>query len=137
MKAKAMRRRYLREAAIMLIGARLAVAVLPAARVRAWAGRPPRRLRRFAGEEVDWIVWAVEALSAKPWLRTRCLACALAAHGMLRRRGIASRLCLDVVAGEVETLTAHAWVEVGGDVVLGDAEGQDFTGLAAFGGERA
>jgi hypothetical protein len=41
------------------------------------------------------------------------------------------------VAGDGKALTAHAWVEVGGDVVVGGAEAPLFTRLAAFGGERA
>jgi hypothetical protein len=136
MKPKLMRRFYLREAMIALIGARFAVGVLPAAWVLAWAGRPSQRLRRFAGEEVGWVAWAVETLGAKPWMQAPCLSRALAAHRMLRRRGIASRLCLGV-AGDGKALTAHAWVEVGGDVVVGGAEAPLFTRLAAFGGERA
>jgi hypothetical protein len=49
---------------------------------------------------------------------------------MLRRRGIASRLCLGV-ARQDGALGTHAWVETGADTIVGDASG--FTWLAAFG----
>jgi Transglutaminase-like superfamily len=136
MKAARMRRLYLREAMIVLTGVKLAMGVLPAARLLAWVGRPQRRLRRFAGEEVAWVAWAIETLGTKSWMRTSCLSRSLAAQIMLRRRGIVSRVCLGV-AGGAEALAAHAWVEVGGDVVVGGMEARLFTRLAAYGGERA
>lgn len=135
MKAKTMRRVYLREAAVMLVLARLAVRFVPPARVFAWANQPPRRIHRFAVDEVGWISWAVENLGARSWMNALCLPRALAAHAMLRRRGIASRLCLGV-AREAGDLAAHAWVEVGKDKIVGGNEADGFTRLAEFGGAR-
>jgi Transglutaminase-like superfamily len=133
MKAKAMRRAYLREAAVMLLLARLAVRFVPPARIFAWANRPPRRIRRFATDEISRIAWAVENLGAKTWTNAPCLPRALAAQAMLRRRGIAGRLCLGVrrAAGELD---AHAWVEIGSHKVVGGDEIDGFTRLAEFGG---
>ncbi len=132
MKVKTRRRVYLREAAVMLILARLAVRFVPPDRVFAWANRPPRRIRRFAVDEASWISWAVENLGARPWMNALCLPRALAAHAMLRRRGIASRLCLGV-AREGGELAAHAWVEIGKDKIVGGTEADGFTRLAEFG----
>jgi hypothetical protein len=129
MKLKTRRRVYLREAAVMLVLARLAVHVVPPVRIFAWADRPPRRIRRFAADEAGWIAWAIECLGAN----VLCLPRALAAHAMLRRRGIASRLCLGV-ARDGSALAAHAWVEVGADKIVGGVEADGFTRLAAFGG---
>jgi len=128
-----MRRVYLREAAVMLVLARLAVRFVPPARIFAWANRPPRRVHRFAIDEANWISWAVENLGAKPWMHALCLPRALAAHAMLRRRGIASRLCLGV-AREGSELAAHAWVEIGNNKIVGGTEADGFTRLAEFGG---
>jgi len=133
MKASTMRRVYLCEAAVMLVLARFAVRVIPPARVFAWANRPPRLIHRFAADEVSWVSWAVEKLGASGYVNARCLPRALAAHAMLRRRGIASRLCLGVARAGGE-LTAHAWVEVGNDKVVGGTEADSFTRLAMFGG---
>jgi hypothetical protein len=136
MTPRAMRRVYLREAAVMLVLARLVVRFVSPARIFAWADRPPRRLRRFATDEIGWVSWAVENLGAKPWMNALCLPRALAAHAMLRRRGIASRLCLGVARerGAAGTLSAHAWVEIGDDKIVGGAEADAFTRLATFGG---
>src|SRR5277367_5888427 len=118
MKAKVMQRAYLREAAFTLILARIAVRFVATARVLAWANRPPRRICRFAVHDAKWTAWAIETLSAKRRINALCLPQALAAHAMLRRRGIVSRLCLGV-ARENGTLIAHAWVEIDEDVIVG------------------
>src|ERR1700688_1010848 len=81
-----MRRVFLREADVMLVLARLAVRVASPARIFAWADRPPRRIRRFAVDEIGWVSWAVENVGARPWMNALCLPRALAAHAMLRRR---------------------------------------------------
>jgi hypothetical protein len=133
MKAKTRRRLYLREAAVMLVLARLAVRLVPPERLFAWANRAPRRIRRFAADEANWIAWAVETLAGKPWINALCLPRALAAHAMLRRRGIASRLCLGVARDGGE-LTTHAWVEIGSDKIVGASQADAFTRLAEFGG---
>jgi hypothetical protein len=133
MKLKTMRRAYLREAAVMLALARLAVRFLPPARIFAWAQKSPRHIRRFAVDEVTWISWAVEHVGTAPWMNALCLPRALATHAMLRRRGIASRLCLGV-ARQGGALAAHAWVEIGKDKIVGGVEADGFTRLAAFGG---
>jgi len=132
MKTKTMRRVYLREAAVMLVLARLAVRFVPQSRLFAWADRPPRRICRFASDEAEWISWAIEYLAAQSWLNALSLPRALAAHAMLRRRGIVSRLCLGV-AREGRQVATHAWVEIGNGKLLGGAEAGRFTRLAAFG----
>jgi len=84
MKAKTLRRIYLREATVMLVAARLAVRFVPAAQLFAWASRPPERIYRFAADEVDRVSWAIEMISSKQWMNTSALPRALAAHAMLR-----------------------------------------------------
>jgi hypothetical protein len=132
MKIQIRRRIYLREAAVTLILARLAVRFIPQARLFAWAGRPPRRIRRFAADEAGWITWAVKKLAAHPRINAQCLPQALAEHAMLRRRGIASRLCIGAARLE-GVLTAHAWVETGRGTHAGANEAAAFTRLAEFG----
>jgi Transglutaminase-like superfamily len=131
MKPKTMRRVYLREAAIMLALARLAVRFVRPARLFAWADRAPRRIRRFAGEEARWVCWAIEEIGARR--AALCLPRALAAHAMLRRRGIRSTLCLGV-ARDGESFAAHAWIEIGNDKLVGAREAEGYTRLAAYGG---
>lgn len=117
----------------MLLLARLAVRLLPPARLFAWADRSPRRVTRFAGDDVNWIAWAIEHSAARQRMDRKCLPRALAAHAMLRRRGIASRLCLGV-ARSGDDIAAHAWIEVGEQTIIG-GDGR-YTQLAAFGSPR-
>jgi hypothetical protein len=133
MKAETIQRIYLREASVSLLLARVAVRVIPAARVFGWANRPPRQTRRFAADEIGWVLWSIDAAAAKFRKETLCLPRALAAHSMLRRRGITSRVCLGV-AREQDKLTAHAWVEVGEDRTVASPGAGAFTRLAEFGG---
>jgi hypothetical protein len=46
----------------------------------------------------------------------------LAAHAMLRRRGVECALKLGVRRAERSPFTAHAWIEHGGAVVLGQVD---------------
>jgi hypothetical protein len=133
MKLKTIRRLYQREAFFTIVLARLAVRFIPSARVFSWANRPPRRINRFAGDQISWVLWAVESVGAKPRLNALCLPRALATHAMLRRRGIASRLCLGV-AREGQALIAHAWVEIGENKAVSASQIGRFTRLAEFGG---
>jgi hypothetical protein len=132
MKLTSIRRAYRREAFVTLVLARLVVRFIPPARVFSWANRPPRHINRFAGDEASWVLWAVENVGAMPRMNALCLPRALAAHAMLRRHGIASRLCLGV-AREGQTLIAHAWVEIGQNKIGSDHEAGRFTRLAEFG----
>lgn len=109
-----MRRVYMREAAVMLVLARLGARFFPSAAVVGWAEKPPRRIRRFAVDEIDWVLWAIDRVAALPWMNVPRLPQALAAHAMLRRRGIASRLCL---GGGGDETTASAWLVAGEDDV--------------------
>jgi hypothetical protein len=135
-KHKAMRNQYLREATVMLALARLAVRLAPASRILGWARRPRRRVRRFSMGEVGWIRWSIEEIAPKPWMNAACLPRALAAQAMLRRRGIASTLCLGV-ARENQELSAHAWLELGQSIVMGGDQAPLFSRLVEFGGARA
>jgi len=130
MKIQTIRRIYLREAAVMLVLARLAVRFIPSTLLFSWANRPPHRIRRFAADEANWIAWAVEVLGER--MNALCLPKALAAHAMLRRHGIASKLCLGVARDSGE-IAAHAWVEVGKNKIVGNIDAEGFTRLVEFG----
>jgi hypothetical protein len=131
MTATSIRRMYIREAVLFLVIARIAVFLLPSDWMLCWAARPLKRARRFSDYEVDWVSWAVERAGAKRWINAVCLSRALAAQAMLRRRGIASRLCLGV-AHKGNTLIAHAWVEFGSQIVVGGTARSRFTKLREF-----
>jgi hypothetical protein len=116
-----------------LLLARIAVRIIPAARIFGWASRPPRQIHRFTADETEWVLWAIDSAAAKSRTETLCLPRALATHAMLRRRGITSRVCLGVARQQTK-LAAHAWIEVGNDGAIGSPGAGRFTRIAEFGG---
>jgi len=119
----------------MLIAARLAIRFVPTDRILAWSRRPPKRINRFGVNHIGFIAQAVDDIGSRSWMRMACLPRALAAHAMLRRRGITSRLCLDVAPAHAG-LSAHAWIELGHKVVVEDFESSHFVRLIEFGGAK-
>lgn len=69
---------------------------------------------------------------ALPWsVHASCLTQALAGWIMLTRRGTESRVRIGVSSPAEHGFKAHAWLECGGRVILGDDE-QDGLGLDEF-----
>lgn len=66
-----------------------------------------------------------------PWSPT-CLVKAVAAHGLLARRGVAATLVLSVMPGGQAAVSAHAWLEAAGLVVTGRGEMGKFTPIYRF-----
>ena len=117
------RRKLLWEALRALAGARLVMACVPFRRIAAWLGTPGTESPMTApAEEVlvaQEIGWAVGVLARRvPW-DGRCLAQALAATRMLRRRGLEGTISFGVSQGEPVKFAAHAWVRVGSYIVTG------------------
>ena len=86
---------------------------------------PRRRARTQATAEK--IGWAVSA-AARLVPRGNCLPQALAAESLLLRNGHPVELRIGVVKTEREGFEAHAWVESGGSIVVGDLT----QGLSSF-----
>jgi hypothetical protein len=117
MKPRVRQRRLHWEALLLIPLAALTVKLVPASRLLAWAASPPRVIRRFADPELpDQVAAAVQARAALFNLAAPCLPTALAAQFMLRRRGVASKLCLGV-RRDASALAAHAWLEIDRRVV--------------------
>lgn len=64
--------------------------------------------------------------------RDSCLAQAIAAQAMLRRRGIASTVYLGLAREARYGLGAHAWVRSGGMILTGRAGHRRFHVVATF-----
>jgi hypothetical protein len=131
------RKRLLGEAFFALAVARTAMACLPFRRIAFWLGAPgtetPQTAPAAQIQIASDIGWAVGALARRvPW-DSRCLAQALAASGMLRRRGLEGTVSFGADRGESRELVAHAWLRFGPCMVTGGA-GHDrfkvFTSLA-------
>jgi len=74
------------------------------------------RLPRSGAFTLDEAAWAITA-AARRVPGTRCLAWALALHGMLRHEGIFSELRIGVAKTQPDALSAHAWVDCSGRVL--------------------
>jgi len=130
------RRRLLGEALIALLIARVAMAFLPFRRIAAWLGAPGTENSATAtAEEIctaQEVSWAVSVVARRvPW-DGRCLAQALAATGMLRRRGLEGTVSFGVCQGESAGFDAHAWLRFGSCVVTGGPGHQRFKVITTF-----
>jgi hypothetical protein len=83
------------------------------------------------------VAWAVSAAGRRVIGERRCLAQALAVLVLLERRNYPAELCFGVAKTQEGRLEAHAWVESGGQVLVGGPEDSlgRFTRLTAFDGE--
>lgn len=86
------------------------------------------------GENAGQIGWAVRAASRRAVWESKCLAQALAAGMMLRRRQIPGRLYLGVrmPARAGDPMTAHAWLRVDDAILTGEAGHERYTVVACF-----
>jgi hypothetical protein len=125
----------LAEAVVLLGMMRLAILCMPFRYLAPYLGRPKAEAPQIPllapCDLVLQVGWAVQTAARRvPW-QAVCLPQALAAGLMLRRRGIACNLNLGVVGSA--DLAAHAWVESGGVIVVGERQARHFTVIARFG----
>jgi hypothetical protein len=104
---------------LLLIGtARLALWVLPFNVVRRLMARRARgsSTRRATTERIGWAISVAKRFVPKG----NCLPQALAAESLLARDGYPVEFRIGVVKTDQGGLEAHAWVESGGRLVVGD-----------------
>ena len=131
----------LAEALAALAMARLAMAFLPFRRIAAWLGTPgaesPATVTAEERSKAEAVGWAVGIMGRRvPW-DGRCLAQALAATGMLRRRGLDGTVSFGVCAGEPAGFDAHAWLRIGSSIVTGGPGRQRFKAFTTFARKRS
>jgi len=73
----------------------------------------------LASAEIEDVVWAVDRVGRSLPRVFTCLPLALTARFMLRRRGADPALRIGVMRDPGGALTAHAWLEIDGKVILG------------------
>ena len=105
-------RRLVVEAAAFVVGARVALVLLPLRAVHRLAVRAARLpSRRRPSPSRERAAWAVRAVASRV-PGAACLAEALAAYALMSRHGHPTRLCVGVRRPEGGSgLDAHAWVE--------------------------
>jgi hypothetical protein len=118
------------EASASMFVARISLAIFPFRRVARGFGAfvppsDPRVLHRGEGaserdaQTAKLVGRAVRA--AAPWMpfKSVCLQQAMAAHAMLRRRGIASVMHFGAGKSDEKPIDAHAWLDAAGVKVTG------------------
>jgi len=125
----------LAEALIALAIARVAMALLPFRRIAVWLGTAGAETPATASAEeihiAQEIGWAVGTLGRRvPW-DGRCMAQALAASVMLRRRGLEGTVSFGARTGAAG-FEAHAWLRLGPCVVTGGPAHQSFKTFTTF-----
>lgn len=134
-------RRLLWEALFSLGIARIIMACVPFRRIARWLGvqgaESPATVTPGNARTAELVGWAVSVLGPRvPW-DGRCLAQALAAATMLRRRGVEGTVTFGVRERESAGFTAHAWFRVGSRVITGGAGHEDYKAFTTFARERS
>lgn len=81
--------------------------------------------RRLAPADTAWAV----GVASRYVPAATCLTQALATDFLLSRMGYRSTLHIGVLLREDTSLSAHAWVEYNGDILIGGRDHQQFTPL--------
>jgi hypothetical protein len=117
-----------------LLAMRLALWTLPFARVVRISeamSRPMHTDAAGAKPSPDRIAWAVEHVCRVVPGGKNCLVRALATGIVLKRHGYPSELKIGVRKPTGGRFEAHAWLESGGNVVIGDFQLDQYVPLAA------
>jgi hypothetical protein len=125
--------------ALWLIAVKAGLCLLPFNRLRTWMARSSQPDGTPLDiKDMHTIILAIERISRflTP-LRINCLPQALVGHGLLRQKGFNVKLRIGVLKNPGDRLAAHAWLEVQGQVVLGNLRGlEQFAAFPALGGAQ-
>ena len=128
-------RRLLIEASLLLLVARAALSLLPfrtvVSAVSSCASSAPLD-EAAALALVRRVRWAVRAATRNGPGRAVCFPQGIAAHIMLSRRGMPSRLYYGVAKTAAGALDAHVWVRAGSLAVIGCGAAARFALMTAF-----
>ena len=133
----------LAEAALRLAAARIAIVTIPFPRIARRLGgfmAPQHALKKAelmppTAQELAIarkIGWAVTCAARYVPFKAVCLPQAMAAHEMLKKRGIFSVMHFGTAPGTALSLEAHAWLNAGTVEVTGYPVGPEFTEIACI-----
>ena len=111
-------------ATFWLLSVKAGLYLLPFSRINGWLTRLAHLNTQPAqGRKPQTVVRAIERISrALPRWRITCLPQAMVGYLLLRRQGFDVCLKIGVCKDATEQLTAHAWLEYQGRVLLGDLD---------------
>lgn len=87
----------------------------------------PRNLQ-FSPDHESEVVWAVMLISEQ-LVKVSCLPQALTAQILLARRGISCELRIGIRKTPEGSFEGHAWIERGGQILIGGADSARFTSV--------
>jgi hypothetical protein len=93
--------------------------LLPVRWIFRWLESPVRGARSSSSDVVESVRWAILTVARYGLFSFVCFPQALAAHAMLRRRGISSIMHYGVRRSADRRLRAHTWLEVDHRMLLG------------------
>ena len=129
--------RLLFEAAFVLAIAKAAIIFVPFRRIAPELGTAMAEsagaVSTTQAKTAAEVAWALKAWGRRAGLLRQCLAQAIAAQWMLRRRGLGSTLYLGVRKNSSATLDAHAWLRFGSRILVGGETRSGFQVVAKFG----
>lgn len=127
-------RLYLIEAILWLAAARVALQLIPFARLTWFFERALRQQVHGARREQirEGVQWAIaEGVLYLPG-ETVCFPRAMAAQAMLRRRGVQTTLYYGAATLPTRELKAHVWLQDGGIGIVGHETAKDYHILAQY-----
>ncbi|OUL32377.1 lasso peptide biosynthesis B2 protein [Nostoc sp. 106C] len=110
------------KAVLLLAVIRVGLKLLPFQQLRgllAKIAQPRAKLQAVDEAFVNKVAWAVRV--ASPYLRAVCLPQALATQVLLARCGYPTQLRIGITRSKGGQISAHAWLESQGEVVIGSA----------------
>lgn len=123
------------EAAVSLGLARLAVQFFSFPQLARFVSQPLRRAE-LSGRERRLARWLVNRAIFRAWrglpLENTCIHRALAAHWMLRRRGVSTTLFYGAATQPGAGLTGHIWLQDGVEMVVGSEAARGLPQLAHY-----
>ena len=123
----------------LLLAARLALRLLPVARIIAWKQRPKRSLAIAPLSEPEAaatrarIRHAILTIARYSPIRFVCFPQCLAAAALLRAQGLSSRLHYGVTRDPAHgKLITHTWLESGNEILIGGEVADRYSTLAVY-----
>lgn len=119
----------------LLLGAKLALLVMPVDRVLGWKRHAARPAAALSVDErmkqLRLVRWAVQAATKRSPIEFVCFPQSLAARALLHARGIETSLYYGVMRKEGQ-LATHTWLLVDGFNVIGAEGAEEFSVLAVY-----
>ena len=120
---------------LLLLSARIALAVLPIRYIFDWKSRPVVPATNYSSAQlrttVELVAWSVECIANRSPFKFVCFPQCLAAVALLRSVGVESRLHYGVARVE-NRLVTHTWLEAGGEVLVGRVAADGFSTLKVY-----